>query len=352
MSWEIFPSSFLIVRGEEMLVSVIISAFNEELYLPGIFQSLLEQTYPHQNIEIVLVNAMSIDGTRLLMEEFHDHHAHEFYGIKIFDNPRKTLNTGLNLGFKESVGDCCLKVDAHSKIPVDFIEKNVLVIERGERVCGGRRPTIVETDSDFARTLHIVEESSLGSSFANYRKGEKSQYVDSVFQGMYHREVINEVGYFDEKLTRTEDNEYHYRIRQHGYKIWYDTSIESYQYIRPTLPKMLHQKFGNGYWIGLTSHVCRQCLSLFHFVPGVFVLTLLLACLLTVVTPWPLVLLVGIYVLAILGLSVFEWMHHSLNKTLLLIPLLMMAIHFSYGIGTVKGWVEGFSWKKSYYEES
>jgi len=58
------------------------------------------------------------------------------------------LNTGLNLGFKHSDGDCYLKVDAHSHIPEDFIEKNVNVIERGERVCGGRRPTIVETNDE------------------------------------------------------------------------------------------------------------------------------------------------------------------------------------------------------------
>ena len=54
----------------------------------------------------------------------------------------------------------------------------------------------------FQKTPHIVEESALGSSIANYRKGDESRYVDSVFQGMYHRDVVNQVGYFDEKLTR------------------------------------------------------------------------------------------------------------------------------------------------------
>ena len=228
-----------------MLVSVSISAYNEENYLPAIFESLVHQTYPHKQIEIVLINAMSTDRTRSLMNEFQEKYQHEFYAIKIFDNPKKTLNTGLNLGFKHSDGDCYLKIDAHSHIPEDFIEKNVNVIERGERVCGGRRPTIVETDDELAKTLHIVEESALGSSIANYRKGDESRYVDSVFQGMYHKEVIEKVGYFDEKLVRTEDNEFHYRIRKNGFKIWYDTSIESFQYIRPTFSKMLKQKYGN-----------------------------------------------------------------------------------------------------------
>lgn len=334
-----------------MIVSTTMSAYNEENYLPSIFESLLKQSYPLKKIEIILVNAMSTDKTRLLMDEFKELHEHKFYGVKIFDNPKKTLNTGLNLGFRNSSGECCLKIDAHSAIPTNFIENNVAVIQRGERVCGGKRPTVVETDTNFARTLHIVEESALGSSVANYRKGNQSRYVDSVFQGMYHRDVLDEVGYFDEKLVRTEDNEFHYRIRKNGFKIWYDMHIESYQYIRPTLPKMLQQKFANGYWIGLTSHVCRQCLSLFHFVPGVFVSTVILGMVMTLFTSWPLVALLSVYLLAILGLSCFEIIRRPFNLTLLWIPVLMMLVHFAYGIGTIKGWIEGFSWKKTYFEK-
>lgn len=335
-----------------MLVSVSISAYNEENYLPAIFESLVHQTYPHKQIEIVLINAMSTDQTRSLMNEFQEKYQHEFYAIKIFDNPKKTLNTGLNLGFKYSDGDCYLKIDAHSHIPEDFIENNVDVIERGERVCGGRRPTIVETDDELAKTLHIVEESALGSSIANYRKGDESRYVDSVFQGMYHKEVIEKVGYFDEKLVRTEDNEFHYRIRKNGFKIWYDTSIESFQYIRPTYSKMLKQKYGNGYWIGLTSHVCRECLSLFHFVPGIFVSTLLATILISGISALPFFLLVSIYLLAIIGLSVFEIMTRPFHITRLLIPFMMISVHISYGIGTIRGWIEGFWWKKTYFENN
>ncbi|MDO4872889.1 MAG: glycosyltransferase family 2 protein [Carnobacterium sp.] len=332
-----------------MLVSVNISAYNEQDYLSEIFDSLTKQTYPLKNIEVVLVNAMSTDNTRALMDQFKNENEHLFYGVKILDNPRKTLNTGLNLGFKNSEGECFLKVDAHSQIPINFIEANVKVIESGQKVCGGKRPTIVEAEDNFSKTLHIVEESALGSSIANYRKGDTSRYVDSVFQGMYHRDVVDTVGYFDEKLTRTEDNEYHYRIRKNGFKIWYDTSIESFQYIRPTLTKMIQQKFANGYWIGLTSHVCRECLSLFHFAPGIFVSSLLVLMMLTGVSFIPLITIFSLYLIAVFGLSAFEISKQRFNSTLLLIPLIMISIHFAYGIGTIKGWIFGFDFKKNYF---
>ena len=42
-------------------VSICIVAYNEENYLPNLFHDLNEQTYPHEKIEIVLVDSMSTD---------------------------------------------------------------------------------------------------------------------------------------------------------------------------------------------------------------------------------------------------------------------------------------------------
>ena len=103
--------------------------------------------------------------------------------------------------------------------------------------------------------------------------------------------------------------------------------------------------------LGLTSHVCRDCLSLFHFGPGVFVATLLVLMMLTLVSFVPLLTVVFLYLLAVLGLSIFEISKQKFNPTLLLIPFIMIAIHFAYGIGTIKGWIFGFEFKKEYFDE-
>ena len=59
---------------------------------------------------------------------------------------------------------------------------------------------------------------------------------------MYRKEVFEKVGLADERLLRTEDNEFHYRVRKAGYDIIFNPEIESYQYIRPTFTKMIQQK--------------------------------------------------------------------------------------------------------------
>ena len=332
-----------------MKVSIIITARNEEKYLPMLFEDILNQTFPLQNIEVVLMDSNSTDNTRLVMEEFKKNN--ETLSVQIVTNERQIQAAGFNEGVKHATGDVVLKIDAHSRIPADFVQKNVDEILAGAYVCGGNRPTVVDSADDFSKTLHIVEESALGSSIANYRKSDVKRKVNSIFHGMYRKEVFDKVGLADERLLRTEDNEFHYRVRKAGYDIIFNPEIESYQYIRPTFTKMIQQKFANGYWIGLTSHVCRDCLSLFHFGPGVFVATLLVLMMLTLVSFVPLLTVVFLYLLAVLGLSIFEISKQKFNPTLLLIPFIMIAIHFAYGIGTIKGWIFGFEFKKEYFGE-
>ena len=332
-----------------MKVSIIITARNEEKYLPMLFEDILNQTYPLQNIEVVLMDSNSTDNTRKLMEEFKKNN--ENLSVQIVTNERQIQAAGFNEGVKHATGDVILKIDAHSRIPEDFVQKNVNEILAGAYVCGGSRPTVVDSDDDFSKTLHIVEESALGSSIANYRKSNVKRKVNSIFHGMYRKEVFEKVGLADERLLRTEDNEFHHRVRKAGYDIIFNPEIESYQYIRPTFTKMIQQKFANGYWIGLTSHVCRDCLSLFHFGPGVFVATLLILMMLTPISFTPLLTVVVLYLLAVLGLSIFEISKQKFNPTLLLIPFVMIAVHFAYGIGTIKGWIFGFEFKKEYFGE-
>lgn len=330
-----------------MKVSIIITARNEEKYLPMLFEDILNQTYPLQNIEVVLMDSNSTDNTRKLMEEFKKDHGS--LSVQIVTNERQIQAAGFNEGVKHATGDVVLKIDAHSRIPQDFVQKNVNEIIAGAYVCGGNRPTVVDSDDDFSKTLLIVEESALGSSIANYRKSNVKRKVNSIFHGMYRKEVFEKVGLADERLLRTEDNEFHYRVRKAGYDIIFNPEIESYQYIRPTFTKMIQQKFANGYWIGLTSHVCRDCLSLFHFGPGVFVATLLVLMMFTPISFAPLLTVFVLYLLAVLGLSIFEISKQKYNLTLLLIPFIMIAVHFAYGIGTIKGWIFGFEFKKEYY---
>ena len=225
-----------------MLVSFCVIAYNEEKALDSLFKDIIAQDYPHGNIEVILVNAMSTDQTRRKMEHFSEED-HGFRRVVVLDNAKKIQAAGWNVAITASKGDIILRIDAHTMIPHDFVSKNVQCILSGENVTGGRRPNVVEEETPWKHTLLLAESSMFGSSIAPYRKGNHKTYVKSVFHGAYRKEVFEKAGLFNENLGRTEDNEMHYRIRKAGYKICFNPDIISYQNIRNSWCGMLKQKY-------------------------------------------------------------------------------------------------------------
>lgn len=328
------------------LVSVGVVALNEAAALSALLEDIVNQDYPHENIEVVLIDSGSSDGTRDIMESFAEKRQElGFSSIEVLDNPKRIQAAGWNVFFRNAKGDVFIRVDGHAAIARDFVSRNVAVLNAGEDVCGGYRPTIVDkgTQSNWAKTLHIAEEAAFGSSVSDYRRGGEARYVDSLFHGAYRREVIEKVGLFDERLLRTEDNDLHYRIREAGYKIRFDPSIRSAQFARSSLKKMLKQKYGNGYWIGRTLFVQPKCLQKFHFAPFIFVLGIIALASIGAFATWlPFAVCAALYAAATVVLTIRAAIQSSeRNWTMVALPFVFFGIHVSYGVGTLVGLIAG-----------
>lgn len=329
-----------------MLVSIGVVALNEEKCLPDLFLDIKNQTYPHEKIEVILINGMSTDRTKEIMEDFEN--KNDFYKVSIIDNPKKIQSAGWNLVIKNFIGDALVRIDAHASIPKDFIEKNVKVLESGEYVSGGRRPNIIDEDTNYKKMLLEAESSMFGSGIAPFRNTSGKKYVNSMFHAMYKREVIESVGLFNENLLRTEDNEFHYRIREKGYKLCYDDDIISYQHTRNTFLKMLKQKKANGMWIGLTVSICPKCLNFYHFVPFAFLIALVLSIISLFFTKYLFLLVFGSYLIVNLTMSAFSIFKGKFNPYNLLLPFVFFLLHLSYGYGTLVGFCKIRSFLKTY----
>ena len=328
------------------LVSLGVIARNEEKNLPSLLDDILRQTYDRRKIELVFVDGMSSDSTRRIMEQFAAEHKSDYYDILVLDNEKVIQPCGWNVVILSSLGDVVIRVDAHARLSQDFIANNVKVLDEGESVCVCFRQTIIQDPTPLQEVIHMAVESSFGSSVASYRRSGERRYVKSVFHGAYRRGVFDKAGLFDERLMRTEDNELHFRIRENGFKICFDPSIRSAQLARPTLRKMLKQKYMNGYWIGKTLYVSPRCFQLYHFVPLAFVLILMAAAICALSVSWfPLVALVLAYFLldgVLSVVAVASAQHRSFLD--LFLPLLFPLIHIVYGVGTLFGIVSGPLW--------
>lgn len=320
-----------------MKVSFLIIAYNAEATLKGVINDLINQDYPHELIEVILVDGNSTDRTKEIMKEF-SKQDNGFIRIEVKDNPKRTLPSGWNVALDSVQGDIVLKVDAHASIPSDFVSKNVRCIESGEKICGGQRPNIIDEETPWKRTLLIAESSMFGSSIAPYRRSTGRKYVKSLFHAAYSKEVFDTVGKFNEDLVRTEDNEIHYRMRKAGYKFCFDPEIISYQHTRNSLKKMLKQKYLNGYWIGKTSKVCPKCLSIFHFVPFAFVIAIIISTIiLGIGSNFAAVTLWSVYWLVAILISIVSIVEEKFSVLLVILPVLFFLLHIAYGIGTLCG---------------
>ena len=331
-----------------MTVSLCVIAYNEEKFLPNLLEDLTRQTYPHELIEIVLVDGNSTDQTKRVMMNFRDSNT-SFKDIKVLDNPQRIQAAGWNVAISHATEDVIIRIDAHTHIPAEFTEKNMRLQESGEYVTGGVRPCVIEDPDAWKNTLLEVENSLFGSSIAGSRHSKEKKYVKSMFHAAYRKEVFEKAGLFNENLLRTEDNEMHYRVRNAGYKLCFDPDIVSYQYARSSLKKMIKQKFGNGYWIGLTAGVCPGCISIYHFVPFAFILGISFTTVLSFLGVWQIAAMMwsAYFLFTLVSMAVTIAQKRG-NVWTVCMPLLFLILHVSYGIGTLVGLLKMPGWRKKH----
>ena len=111
-----------------MRVSLCTIARNEEKALKGLLRDFRDQNYPHRKIEVIMIDSGSTDHTRDVMEKFQNTD-NGFYDVKIYTSNGKNQASAWNVAIEHATGDIIIRVDAHSKIPRQFVSRNVFNIQ-------------------------------------------------------------------------------------------------------------------------------------------------------------------------------------------------------------------------------
>ena len=320
-----------------MKISFIVVALNAGGCLGLLLDDLRAQTLPPEQIELLLVDSASEDNTLDVMRAFA---ASAPFDVQILHNPKKWLASGINIALRKATGDAVIRLDAHARIPADFLQRNVEALEAGEDIVGGSVLS-AEPKTAWERVMRALDTSRFCGGAAPFRNSGSDRYVDTLAYALYRREVYDCVGEYDERLRRTEDNDMHYRMHKAGYRFRFSPSICSFHAARSTLRGQLRQKWGNGYWIGRTMHIQPRCFAPRHLIPALFVLALLIGLLLCPMTMQPLALLLSVYLTADVIFAVRSAMEQKESRLLCLItlPFLFPAVHIVYGAGTLLGLV-------------
>ncbi len=259
------------------MISVIIPMRNEERYVARCLDSVLAQLGERRDVEVLCVDGRSTDGTRAVIERY----AARDGRIRLVDNPEQIVPVGMNLAISQARGDVIIRLDCHAEYAPDYVEQCVAVLRRtGADNVGGYMLTKPGRDTPVGRAIAAATSSRFGVGGSAFRVGGQEQEVDTVPFGCFRRDVFERFGLYDERLVRNQDIELNSRIRRGGGRIVISPAIRLTYYNRSSYRGLRQQAFHNGLWNPYTIWLVGEGLRLRHFVPLLFVLSLIVLTLL------------------------------------------------------------------------
>jgi len=320
-------------------VSVIVPCYNEQATICQLLDAIYRQTYPLDEIEVVIADGLSTDCTRAEINNFQQ--SHPQLEIRIIDNTRRIIPSGLNRAIEVAKGKYILRLDAHSIPNHDYIQKCVEGLEEGlgDNV-GGIWKIQPGASTWIAKAIAIVASHPLAAGDARYRIGGTAQEVDTVPFGAFRKELINRIGMFDETLLTNEDYELNVRLKQSGGRVWMDPCIYSKYYARSTIRDLSKQYWRYGYWKAQMLRKYPKTLRWRQILPPMFVLALLGLGFLSLgwnLARWLLAIIVILYTIVIIAFGIQMSLKHKSGSLAIGVPLATATIHLSWGAALLWG---------------
>ena len=252
-------------------VSVVIAARNEASSLGECLSALARQGYPAHLVQIIVADGCSTDGTVAGVRAFA---AHALLPVEVVANPKRTAAAGFNAGLRQARGAVIVILGARARPEPAFLGASVAALnESGADAAGG----VVRGRA--AGLQGRVNALALGSRFgvggARYRYASEPGDVDTINYGAYRRAVFQRIGGFDEGMTNVEDDEFNYRLRAAGGRLYLSPAIQCDYLVRTTLVGLMRQFIRYGFpKVRVLRRHPRQMRPR-QFVPAAFVLALL-----------------------------------------------------------------------------
>ena len=325
---------------DKLTISLIIPCRNEEKFIDRCLNSVNEQDYPMDNLEVLVVDGMSKDKTLQIVENYRE----KLLSIKILENPKKTTPYAFNLGINYSKADIIMIMSAHSTLEKDYISKCVKYLDKHNvDNVGGIWITLPGDNTIMAQSIALTLSHPFGVGNTYFRIGsEEPRYVDTVPFGCYRKEVFRKIGLFNEELIRNQDLEFNLRLKKAGGKILLVPDIVSYYYARSTLKALAKNNFSNGFWVIYSTKFAKMPFSVRHLIPFFFVISLIGSFILSLIYR-PFIYMFFLVSVAYLILNVFLSLRISIQKGFkYFVPMMVSfaTLHFSYGFGSIWGLIK------------
>jgi glycosyltransferase involved in cell wall biosynthesis len=331
-------------------VSVVIPCRNERAYIKGCIDSFLGCDYPPDKVEVIVADGISNDGTREIVEEY----SRRYSNVKLVDNLDRTFPAAINAGIRHSSGDVIVISSAHSFCDSKFVSTCLRYQNQsGADNVGGAVKIEPGADTNLARAIAMALGSRFGSGNAYVKTGsDEPIWADTAAFGCYRRELFDRIGYFDERLLGSSDMDFNRRVLGAGGRILLVPEIVIKYFADATPGAFWRHNFADGVWASYVLKFGRRAFSLRHWIPLMFVASLIGSAALSFVWHsflWAFLGIGGAYVATDLGASAAIAIRERETKYVLLLPWVFAIRHLAHGLGALLGLclvaVPGAHWK-------
>jgi succinoglycan biosynthesis protein ExoA len=308
------------------MITVVCPTYNEEKFIEKVLQ-FYTSALPTEK-ELFVVDGGSTDNTIQIVKSY----AEKDLTIHYLHNENKIVPFALNKAIKKAKGDVIIRLDAHSEYTLEYFTQILKTFDetKADIVGGPMRPRGKNT---IQKAIAWATTTSFALGDSMFHNEKHKGWVDSVYLGAWKKEIFDEVGLFDENLKRNQDDEFHYRAKSLGKKIYLNPEIESIYYPRDSYKLLWKQYFQYGLYKPMVLKKVRSEIKLRHLIPSLFSLYLVSLLILGSYSFFFSIPLA--FYISLLSFSVLK----SANKTKVKVASVIVfpIIHLSYGIGFLLG---------------
>lgn len=218
----------------ENTVSIVIPVYNCVDVIRGCLKACLNQEYPKEKLEIIVVDDGSVDNTKDIVGK---------YPVKYLYQERGGPAMARNNGWKNARGEIICFTDADCAPDRKWVSKLISSYVSDEIAGVGGTYGITNPGSLLASCIHqeIMLRHKNMPRFVNYLGS---------FNVSYRKTMLEEIGGFDEsyKMACEEDNDLSYRIIKKNYKLIFLKEAKVNHRYPENILKYLKQQFYHGLW--------------------------------------------------------------------------------------------------------
>lgn len=321
------------------MVSVICPIYNEEKYITKCIESVLEQDYPTEDLEILFVDGLSTDKTRKIVSDY----ATRYNQIRLLDNPHRIVPYAMNIGIKAAKGDIIIRLDGHVEYPTNYISKCVhylMTLPNAENV-GGVCQTLPCNERNISQAIAIALSTGFGMGNSSFRIGSTEiRKVDTVPFGCFRKSLFERIGYYDNELVRNQDDELNGRIIKNGGTIYLIPEIKTKYFSRDKICKIRRMFYQYGLYKPLVNKKLGSPATVRQFAPLAFLLGIIFGGILSAFSIYIMYIYFAVLALylaigVIIGCKCAA--KHRRPMLTLLMPYVFANVHLSYGYGYLRG---------------